>query len=953
MKIVTVIFNVVLHTVAAAGIIFVFYPMASWYFDGKPLWGVDFFYTASLTNMLKSNLVLPPGGWGYAWFAGWPFQSNYPVLHYYLILPFTYFFPLIAAVKLWMLASLGLFFVGAYFLFYKLSHSFAVSFVLAVAGIYSVGVYGTMMWGGSLPSHANQAFLPWVALFIVLFLNTNRTKHLLTAALLTGLAIWGHPQVVIAYIYPVAGILFLFWFADLKLLNRIKSLIIYLTISFLIGLPLFYSSFGNVLKVLFVTNSAEVASSTARVPTQAARDVAAFHHAQPYRIFIDTNPVIFYFLGIAITVFLIGLVLFRRFHMIKQILPFVILLVYFVIYVWIFAYGISIYHGGWYRLFWTTPIWLGMFIAALWGSPHFHAQQRLVKFSKYFHATVFFINVVILVTGTYIVLTYFSTGVKERIVPRSNPSSAYPDIINLYGDGNDLEKLRTRMVPDWLDPNQTNFRLYDADQTVNIWWNSLYKMPLARGYFDPPLNEAQRGYLFWTDAALNQDPKTGLDQLESNFKYPGEAAFNNTLFLIDWNAIKYFEIHAGPTAYSPVPKNLTTETFIANQTELDFNAEKYTNGDKRLHYFALKDEYTSPILSATNALTLGIVASAQGYETIMRDLADVNISSKKLIPLHLGQNLDELNGSDLTYMDGLIVYDYQYKNRDRVFRLLNDYAKKGRKIFIETGTEVRESNSFEALPELFPVNKTFRKSLGNTWDLQAAPSEITKDIDFSKFDPPIFDQADWNLSFPQSHGDIRPNSNIILTQKDNPILITHKIGEGEVIWSGINLPYHISRNHNLMEVALFRNLLNYLIPAINSPIAPVSSDVKFISPQKRMVSASQAKGVLFKEQDYPGWTAKLTSGGKNTNAKIFKAGPTYPGFIYIPVPQAYQSNFTAYINYQGSSISWFLFWVAVVIVLFCLDEILLGSNLLGRFRRFAWKRLRLRLSGWWGKEDEQ
>lgn len=946
--------NILLHLIAVIAIGYIFYPMAKWYFDYRPIWGVDFYYTASLVNMLKSNLVLPPAGWGYAWFAGWPTLSNYPMLHYYLILPLTYFFPLIVSVKIWMLICLTLFFIGSYAVFFTISRSRTLSFVFSLASIYSIGVYGALMWGGSLPSAASQTFLPWVSLFIILFLKTNLTKHLLTASLLTGLAILGHPQIVIAYIYPTAAILFVFWFSNQKMLSRLKSFITYLTISFLIGLPLFYSSLGIATKALIITDANQhIASSTARLPTQTELDVAAFHHAQPYRIYIDTNPIVFQLLALCAVVFLIGLILLRRFKMITDLIPFIILSIYSAGYIWIFAYGISIYHGGWYRLFWTVPLWVGMIASIMWGSTHLHAKDKLARFKTHFHISTALVNTIILVVGVYVVLTYFTAGIQDKIIARSSSSSAFPDIVNLRIDGPGFESLKKRMVPNWLDANQTNFRLYDADQTVNIWWNALYKMPLARGYFDPPLDDKERGYIFWTDAALSQDPKNGQDQLQSNFKYPAESAFNNTLFLIDWNAVKYFEVHAGPTAYAPLPKALTTDTYLANQADLDFNDEKYATGDKRLHYYALKDQYSSPILAATNAPTLGIVASDAGYETIIRDIADLNFNSTHLIPLKLGQKLDDLSANDLASIDSLIVYDYKYQDSNRVFRLLNDYAKKGHKVLIETGTEVVQSYSSDPLPDFFPINKTYRKSLGSSWDLKAESSDLTKGVDFSKFDPPIFDQADWNLSYPQSHGDIRPNSNIILSQRGNPIMITKAIGAGEVIWSGMNLPYHVSRNHNLAEIAFFKNLLLYLNPMINGPIAPATSDVKFISPQIRIITTSSAKGVLFKEQDYSGWGATISRNGQTEGAKIFKAGPTYPGFIYVPLPQNTQAKITAKLEYRGSSISWLLFWLAVLICLFCLDEILLGSKVLGRGRRFLWRRLRLRLTGWWGKEDEQ
>ncbi len=998
-KFINLFFKIFLHLSAILIILVAFEPLAQWYYSFKPLWGVDFYYTVSLVNLLKSNLALPQMGWGYAWFSGWPLLSNYPILHYYLILPFTQFLPIISSVKVWMIITLFFFFAGCYASFFLTSRNFALSIILTIATIYSIGVYGTLMWGGSLPSHASQAFYPWVVFFIIAYLKYRNFRYLLTASLLNGVAILGHPQVAIAYIYPAASILMLFWFGGIKFFTRIKSLILFIIISFIIALPLVYSGLGGGLRTLFITNSSEVASSTARVPPDQAKAIEAFHKAQPLRIYTDTNTTIFAMIIISIIFMLLMLTLLWQFKLFFRTIPFIVLTFFSIFYVWIFSYGISVYHGGWYRLFWTCPFWLGLLASSFWHVGQESIHQRLKNLYKYVHVIIPLLNLVVLAVGipTLIVLSTsknpfqkppltltmskdiqnfdrlrlqllqesfdlyktnninifssFAVNIQKKIMipAKSTPSSAFPDVLNLYDDQIGLNNLKTKLVPKWLSPNQTNYRLYSADQTINIWWNALYKMPLGRGYLDPDFSN--RGYLFWVDAALSQDGATGKDQLEAVFKYPGKIAFNNTLFLVDWYGFKYFEAGPSGATVTILPKELTTDTYLKNYQVLDFNKERYTKTNQILTFYEIKDEYVSPILSATNSQTLGIFASDSGYETIIRDIADMNIPSTTVIPIKLGQYIDKISEKDLRSIDGLILYDYKYSNQGNAFKLLENYLASGKKIFLDSGVEVAESSPKGSLPNIFPFESSLRKSISDEWKLELLDPLYGKNVDFSKFSPPIFDKDHWKFSYPPVDSEIKPNSQIILKNHGKVLMAKRKIGSGYVIWSGINLPYHVSRYHNSDEVSFFKNVLNQILDLSSKP-AKVTAKTNFISAQTREITTAGAKGILFKEQAFPGWSAVLNSNGTSRNLKIYKAGPAIPGFMYVSIPKDLVSaSNTLRLNYTGSITSWLLILFSLIIIIFIKDEILIGGRLIGKFSRFLLRKGHNRIKGWWSKDD--
>ncbi|RJR29720.1 hypothetical protein C4564_01790 [Candidatus Microgenomates bacterium] len=951
-KTLKLIVNLLLHIGAIAAIIIAFFPLAKWYFDANPLWGVDFFYTASMVNLLKDNFALPWSAWNYQWFAGWPLLITYPILQYYLVLPFTLFFHLIAAVKIWMLVSLGLFFTASYACFYVVSKNQIFAALFAIASAYTVGTYGTLMWGGSLPSHATILFFPLTLLFIIIYLKKLRRKYILLASLSAGLSIWAHPQITIAYILPSAAILLFFAFGMGKIKQRIIAFALFCLVTLIIGTPqLAFSlgSLGGTIRSMLATNTYKDSVSTAKVAID--EQVIEFTRQQPLRLVTDTNKTVFLLLGAGLIVFILGFTLKPARKKLLSVVPFLALVVYYVGYVYLFSFGISIYHGGWYRLFWATPLVMGLLGGSLWGAGQQGFKQR---FRRVGTILVIKASLVILAAGIFGLVT-FSKDLRERIVARSTPSSAYPDIVSMRPDSEGFEQLQEEIVPSWFDPMQKNFRLYSADQTMNIWWNAVFPTPLLRGYFDPPGAD----YFFWLDAALNEDSDVGEDQLVAAFDYPPEISHRNREYLVDWYAVKYFEAgHPGSTVYAPLPADFDTDDYFVEKEELDLNYEKFTHGNMLLQYYELYDDYVTPILLATNAKTLGVIATDQGYDTMMRVLADINIPSMRLIPIKLGENINDVKNADLSFLDGLIVYDYRYGNRGNAFTKLADFVRSGKPLFIDTGTELKEAED-QNLPEIFPFSASDRKPLGSDWDLTEGDSALLQDISTTQFDPLIFDNKPWSLSFPREPENLREGADVILAHQEKPVLISYSVGNGTVIWSGMNLPYHVIRQHNLEEVDLFANILAgmFTIPETTVVDLP-KTDVDFVSAQKREITSSNATGILFKEMAYPGWQAsiqKIENGrsvGRSTGLKVYSAGPANPGFMYVRVPENYQKDtFKVTLRYGGSRKLWLLSMLSIIVILGTLEYGCLDGRIWGRKLMVLAGRMRKHTAKWWHRED--
>lgn len=945
-KIFSFLIMAVLHLGAIVAIFYAFWPIARWYLHSKPVWGVDFFLLSTLSSLLGGNLVWPFAFWNYAGFAGWPLVI-YPTLHVYILHFLVPFFNYVLGSQLLMIVSTALFLLGAHFLFFILSGNLLLAAILAIFTAYSSGVYQTLTWAGSLPSYASQAAFPWTLFFLVWYLKTKNIRHLLASALIAGISIWSHPLVFVVYIVPAAFILIFTNFSKgLAIFNKLKTWVIFLIISLLIGLPIFYSTFSRASKSAVQPKALEKALSTTSAPAnELEAGIANFNKAQVKRIVTDNNIGLFYILGFCAILFIVSLPVVRKKVLILESLPFLIMGAYFAFYIWLFGQGISIYHGGWYRLFWSVPIWVGALAAVLWGQ----ATSNIANFLTWrLSKIVLFLGTNLLVLILAITfLRIFPAGLTiVQLVPRSQVSSAHPDILNLRTTEVQRNELRPLLIPKWLNGDDTNWRLYDPDQTVNLWWNSFFKMPLARGYLDPPLNDVQRGYLFWLDAALSESE--GQPQLVKSFDYPQETATSNAQFLIDWNAIRYYEGgHAGnATSNGPVPKYLSS--LVSREEQFDFNNLKYTDRLRTMHYFEFKQESTSPILSATNATTIGIFASDQGYETVIRALAERgNLNSQFVIPVKLGKFVDKYSLSALKNFDALYLYDYDYKKEEKTFKLLRDYLESGKKIFVETGVEVKQSQG--DLPDIFPVKRLVRKGQGQSWDFDISQSVLTREVKFSDFSLPLFDEDEWKTSS-AAVGDLKDGANLILKNHGRVVMASQKIGSGQLIWSGINFAYHLTRNHNQEEAKFFINILSDMVDLSKKPAGAYS--VGFVNANNRIIETDGARGILFKEEMYPGWNAQVlqSAQGKANPLQIYKAGPSYPGFMYIPVGK---EKTKVKLSFAGSLTNKILVTISFLLVIFISEEVAFKGLFLGRLRKFVVRRLSIRVGRWWEKEDEE
>jgi hypothetical protein len=147
-----------------------------------------------------------------------------------------------------------------------------------------------------------------------------------------------------------------------------------------------------------------------------------------------------------------------------------------------------------------------------------------------------------------------------------------------------------------------------------------------------------------------------------------------------------------------------------------------------------------------------------------------------------------------------------------------------------------------------------------------------------------------------------------------------------VVWSGMNLPYHVVSNQAAEESRLLSQEIAWASPQDATPPAYTAD---FVNPQlSRVGITSNAKGVLFKESWFPNWHASVNG----TPASIYRAGPD---FMYVPLGKTVKYPAVVTLEFTRSGSEWLGDSISVLSVLGLVIYAAFGYRRLRRRRRTA------------------
>lgn len=393
------------------------------------------------------------------------------------------------------------------------------------------------------------------------------------------------------------------------------------------------------------------------------------------------------------------------------------------------------------------------------------------------------------------------------------------------------------------------YRTANNNAFVSTWFNFAIDSPQTNGYYAQGIIGGD--YLYFMDQAI----------------FAQSDNWKETKFMLDWYGIKYIiqqfpnfnfdKLKEWPRYFDLVYSN--------NQANENLLVEVYK-------YFDPK-----PIIEATNAPTMLVVSDDHTYQEVWHALSKTDLTSNKLIPIK-GQpiidlyDLDELNRFDL-----LLLHNFTYIEKEKAFELLDRYVELGGKVIVETSAVLTDTGSEYVFPPM-PVTKVHPGGDYLDWDLAAFDNQISNRVNLQDFGPSTYGDAQpWGYLWAE-RDEVKEGAKVLLTNYDKVVMAGLIKGEGKIIWSGLNLFYHLNTYKSEDEAELLENIFQYLR----------DDDYEFINQAGELANSHRREieieepgfyeGVLLKENYFPAWKANIMTDTYDFNADIYQAGP---GMMYV------------------------------------------------------------------------
>jgi hypothetical protein len=469
-----------------------------------------------------------------------------------------------------------------------------------------------------------------------------------------------------------------------------------------------------------------------------------------------------------------------------------------------------------------------------------------------------------------------------------------------------------RILP--LKPEERGFRVGVAWDGGSDWINAKYDIPQTRGYLAQSV--LYPGWQFWLEYAV----------------WSQEDNYQETDFLFDWYAVRGF--------YSTPLTDSANKFLQAQDSYARLGHTEY--GD--IYSFAY--EGSSPILSATVAPNLLHLGSGGGYELLLHGLAYSNFNSQDLIPLRGPEFIDESTLEELSQFGAIILYDYQYHDQQQAFTLLGDYVRNGGGLIIETNNSP-DTAAF-SLPDSVPAMSTKATDYGTDWNLSSVEHEMVEGIDLSSFGPAIYAGGPWGVSSVAEES-IRDWASPVLWINGHPIVVAGQYGQGRVVWTGMNLLYHITSYQSAEESRFLAQMIQWV--SSEDEVAQPHYEARFMHPQRReVIVQSPAQGLLFKESYFPNWHAYVAG----RERRIYRAGPD---FMYVPLSEEISYPLEVILLYEKAWLERISIGISLLTLgglIFYALEGWVVPPLPRRFRRLLpqWPAMALKAArDWWADEE--
>lgn len=332
--------------------------------------------------------------------------------------------------------------------------------------------------------------------------------------------------------------------------------------------------------------------------------------------------------------------------------------------------------------------------------------------------------------------------------------------------------------------HSTSERIAGLSDATSRWLNALTSTPQLRGYDDH--GNLHLNWQYWIEDSLGGvTPST-----------PRERRVLLNYYAIGWlitdtaGSARAVETTPGLRAYRSEHRYGTTTS--------------WTNTSP------------TPIVTATNAPEVLVVGDAAHYDLVLRDLALAGIGPRRLVPVNGGPSLDALSAAELEAYPTVLVYGARATKAARDDAALAAYARSGGHLVIDTGDSKLANALAKASSSPLPIGGTHPAAISGRWDFHARARTVRalSAGALGHISPPRYDASPWAVRAARSP--VRAGATLV--SHGHVVVAKRHLGAGSVLWSGLNLPYHVAAFRNVHEAGLLARLLGAARASVSAPI---------------------------------------------------------------------------------------------------------------------------------------
>lgn len=298
--------------------------------------------------------------------------------------------------------------------------------------------------------------------------------------------------------------------------------------------------------------------------------------------------------------------------------------------------------------------------------------------------------------------------------------------------------------------------------------------------------------------------------------------------------------------------------------------------------FKFKDPQSLATLT-TRPLVLVISRNPSAYENVFRAMAAGVLSYQNAWIVEGKTHLvDQYSLNELQKFDGVVLYGYGYKKRNKAFSLLDEYVKRGGKLFMDTGWQfVSRDWQLAETPAFLPVT-------GLKWNNELVQGEKILESEQARLLGISSLSLEWEgkpWGFSEAVS-LKEGAQPLLTIAGKTIIVKGDYGKGKVVWSGLNLFGYLSYHKYADEmVALGANIFAQLYSPWKKELSQAFLSLARDYPDQLLITLNEplteGTKLLWREPYSPHWRITLEERAKRTKIRPYRAGP---GFLLMVLP---------------------------------------------------------------------